>query len=105
MACAWCSIPFRPDEPVLFLVLPFYAYLFGMLLLGIVIGGLATWMTPGALAAHARAGAAPRPSAGRPKPIGSRASARLRLLRADNWNWRAAKRVDAFGLAGRFAIR
>ena len=36
--------PFRSDEPVLFLVLPFYAYLFGVLLLGIVIGGLATWM-------------------------------------------------------------
>ena len=32
--------PFRPDEPVLSLVLPFYAYLFGMLLIGIVIGGL-----------------------------------------------------------------
>ena len=37
--------PFRSDEPVLFLVLPFYAYLFGVLLVGIVIGGLAVWMT------------------------------------------------------------
>src|SRR5690242_7149688 len=37
--------PFRPDEPVLSLVLPFYVYLFGMLLLGIVIGGLSTWLT------------------------------------------------------------
>src|SRR5581483_1155933 len=37
--------PFRPDEPVLSVVLPFYAYLFGMLLIGIVIGGLATWIT------------------------------------------------------------
>jgi uncharacterized integral membrane protein len=37
--------PFRPDEPVLSLVLPFYAYLIGMLLIGIVIGGLATWVT------------------------------------------------------------
>ena len=36
--------PFRSDDPVLFLVLPFYAYLFGVLLLGIVIGGLATWV-------------------------------------------------------------
>ena len=36
--------PFRSDEPVLFLVLPFYAYLFGVLLVGIVIGGLATWV-------------------------------------------------------------
>jgi uncharacterized integral membrane protein len=37
--------PFRPDEPLISLVLPFYVYLFGMLLLGIVIGGAATWMT------------------------------------------------------------
>ena len=37
--------PFRSDEPVLFLVLPFYAYLFGVLLLAIVIGGLAVWVT------------------------------------------------------------
>ena len=37
--------PFRPDEPVLSLVLPFYAYLIGMLVIGIVIGGLATWVT------------------------------------------------------------
>jgi len=36
--------PFRSDEPVLYLVLPFYAYLFGVLLLGIAIGGLATWV-------------------------------------------------------------
>jgi uncharacterized integral membrane protein len=36
--------PFRSDEAVLFLVLPFYAYLFGVLLIGIVIGGLATWV-------------------------------------------------------------
>jgi uncharacterized integral membrane protein len=37
--------PFRSDEPVLFLELPFYAYLFGVLLLGIVIGGLTVWRT------------------------------------------------------------
>src|SRR6476660_4464377 len=37
--------PFRPDEPVVSLVLPFYVYLIGMLLIGIVIGGLATWVT------------------------------------------------------------
>ena len=37
--------PFRPDEPVISLVLPFYVYLIGMLLIGIVIGGLATWVT------------------------------------------------------------
>jgi uncharacterized integral membrane protein len=37
--------PFRPDEPAISLVLPFYAYLFGALLLGVVLGGLATWLT------------------------------------------------------------
>ena len=37
--------PFRPEEPVISLVLPFYVYLIGMLLIGIVIGGLATWVT------------------------------------------------------------
>jgi uncharacterized integral membrane protein len=36
--------PFRPDEPVISLVLPFYAYLIGMLLIGVVIGGAATWL-------------------------------------------------------------
>jgi uncharacterized integral membrane protein len=37
--------PFRPDEPVISLVLPFYAYLIGALLIGVVIGGVATWAT------------------------------------------------------------
>ena len=37
--------PFRPADPAISLVLPFYAYLFGALVLGVVIGGLATWMT------------------------------------------------------------
>ena len=37
--------PFRPDDPVLSLVLPFYAYLFGALLVGIVIGGVVMWLT------------------------------------------------------------
>jgi uncharacterized integral membrane protein len=37
--------PFRPDEPVVSLVLPFYVYLIVTLLVGIVIGGLATWLT------------------------------------------------------------
>lgn len=39
--------PFRPDDPVLSLVLPFYLYLFGALLIGIVIGGMAMWFTQG----------------------------------------------------------
>jgi uncharacterized integral membrane protein len=37
--------PFRPDEPVLSLLLPFYAYLFGTLLVGILVGGLVMWLT------------------------------------------------------------
>ena len=36
--------PFRPDEPVLFVVLPFYAYLIGTLLIGIAVGGLSVWV-------------------------------------------------------------
>ena len=39
--------PFRPDEPALYVMLPFYAYLIGMLLIGSVIGGLAVWVTQG----------------------------------------------------------
>jgi uncharacterized integral membrane protein len=37
--------PFRPADPVVSLVLPFYVYLFGALLIGVLAGGLATWMT------------------------------------------------------------
>ncbi len=37
--------PFRPGNPVLSLVLPFYVYLLGALLVGVVIGGAATWLT------------------------------------------------------------
>ncbi|MBX9587661.1 MAG: hypothetical protein K2X43_00050 [Hyphomonadaceae bacterium] len=37
--------PFRPAEPVISLVLPLYAYLLGALLIGVVIGGAATWMS------------------------------------------------------------
>ncbi|SDO18122.1 hypothetical protein SAMN04488061_0500 [Filomicrobium insigne] len=39
--------PFRPDTPALSLVLPFYAYLFGVLALGIIAGGLAVWFGQG----------------------------------------------------------
>lgn len=37
--------PFNPQNPVLSAELPFYAYLFGMLILGVILGGLATWIT------------------------------------------------------------
>lgn len=37
--------PFRPEAPVLALSLPFYVYLFGMLILGVMLGGMATWVS------------------------------------------------------------
>ena len=37
--------PFRPEEPVLWIDLPFYAYLLIGLVIGVALGGTATWMT------------------------------------------------------------
>jgi uncharacterized integral membrane protein len=37
--------PFDPLDPVLALELPFYAYIFAMLIIGVVMGGLATWIS------------------------------------------------------------
>ncbi len=39
--------PFNPQNPVLSIELPFYGYLFGMLIIGVVLGGLATWLSQG----------------------------------------------------------
>lgn len=39
--------PFNPQNPVLSLELPFYGYLFGMLILGVVLGGTAMWLSQG----------------------------------------------------------
>jgi hypothetical protein len=39
--------PFQPETPVVSLVLPFYVYLFATLLLGVVLGGTAVWLTQG----------------------------------------------------------
>jgi hypothetical protein len=50
--------PFRPDDPVLSLVLPFYAYLLATLFVGILIGGLSTWATRAAWRRSARQRAA-----------------------------------------------
>lgn len=36
--------PFTPDNPVLALQLPLFAYLIAMLILGAIIGGTATWL-------------------------------------------------------------
>lgn len=39
--------PFTPDNPALALSLPFYVYLIAMLILGILAGGWATWLSQG----------------------------------------------------------
>ncbi len=39
--------PFRPEAPVLSIVLPFYGFLFGTLLIGVLLGGAATWLSQG----------------------------------------------------------
>ena len=39
--------PFRPDAPVISMTLPFYAYLLGALTIGVILGGVATWLTQG----------------------------------------------------------
>lgn len=39
--------PFRPEAPVISLDLPFFYYLFGALLLGVLAGGTAVWMGQG----------------------------------------------------------
>ncbi|MGO4683208.1 hypothetical protein [Hyphomicrobium sp. 2TAF46] len=36
--------PFRPEKPALSVVLPFYIYLMAALVLGVILGGVATWM-------------------------------------------------------------
>ena len=36
--------PFRPENPALSLQLPFYAYLLGALVTGVILGGIATWV-------------------------------------------------------------
>ncbi len=39
--------PFRPEAPVVALSMPFYFYLFGMLLIGAMVGGAVTWFSQG----------------------------------------------------------
>jgi uncharacterized integral membrane protein len=39
--------PFNADSPVFSVTLPFFAYLFGALLLGMLIGSMATWFKQG----------------------------------------------------------
>ena len=39
--------PFHPETPVVSLVLPFYAYFFVALLIGVIVGGVAMWASQG----------------------------------------------------------
>lgn len=48
--------PFRPDDPALSLELPFYAWLLGALIVGVIAGGLATWRTQARWRRSARRG-------------------------------------------------
>jgi len=36
--------PFKPETPALSVELPFYAYLLGALVIGVALGGTATWL-------------------------------------------------------------
>ncbi len=47
--------PFRPEAPAIFVELPFYAYLLGALTIGVVLGGVATWLGQGTWRKTARA--------------------------------------------------
>ena len=47
--------PFRPETPVVSLVLPFYVYLFVALLVGVFVGGVAMWASQGRWRKSARA--------------------------------------------------
>ena len=47
--------PFKPDAPVISISLPFYAYLLGALTIGVILGGLSTWLTQGRWRRTARA--------------------------------------------------
>ena len=39
--------PFRPEDPVVSIVLPLYAFVFGALIVGVLIGGSAAWVAQG----------------------------------------------------------
>jgi len=39
--------PFHPEAPVIAIDLPFYAYLFGALLIGVIAGGTSVWLSQG----------------------------------------------------------
>ncbi len=67
--------PFRPETPALSIELPFYIYLMTALIIGVVLGGLATWMGQSRWRQTARSQGR-RARAGRPKRIASHVSAK-----------------------------
>ncbi|ESR25931.1 lipopolysaccharide assembly protein LapA domain-containing protein [Lutibaculum baratangense] len=46
--------PFSPEDPSLALDLPLYLLLFGTLLLGVLVGGIAAWVSQGRWRSEAR---------------------------------------------------
>lgn len=46
--------PFRPDDPAISLELPFFVFLLGSLIAGVVLGGLANWLSHGRVRRIAR---------------------------------------------------
>jgi uncharacterized integral membrane protein len=46
--------PFNPEAPVVSLSLPFYAYIFAALIIGVMLGGFATWTSQGRYRRQAR---------------------------------------------------
>lgn len=47
--------PFNPHDAAIAIELPFYAFLFGILLFGVLLGGLSTWISQGKWRRMARA--------------------------------------------------
>ena len=39
--------PFNPQDPEFYLPLPLYGFLFAMLIVGVVLGGMASWLSQG----------------------------------------------------------
>ena len=39
--------PFKPEAPAIQLMMPLYVYLIGALIAGVILGGIATWLTQG----------------------------------------------------------
>jgi len=46
--------PFQPEAPALSFVMPFYVFLFGTLIIGVLLGGFATWVSQGHWRRNAR---------------------------------------------------